>query len=72
MVRVVQFVLIALILGTPAAASAGPAEDANAALIGGRLLIARTIQKSSPRVIGRMRFFSALSVLSFPRGLRRS
>ena len=32
MVRVVQFVLIALILGTPAAASAGPAEDANAAV----------------------------------------
>ena len=37
-------------------------------LIGGRLVIAPTIQKSSPRAIGRMRFFSALSVLSFPRG----
>jgi len=37
-------------------------------LIDGRLLTAPTIQKSSPRAIGRMRFFSALSVLSFPRG----
>ena len=32
MVRVAQFVLIALILGSPAVASAGPAEDANAAV----------------------------------------
>jgi uncharacterized protein (TIGR02246 family) len=32
MVRVAQFVLIALILGSPAVVSAGPAEDANAAV----------------------------------------
>jgi uncharacterized protein (TIGR02246 family) len=32
MVRVAQFVLIALILGSPAVASADPAEDANAAV----------------------------------------
>jgi uncharacterized protein (TIGR02246 family) len=32
MVRVAQFVFIALILGLPAVASAGPAEDANAAV----------------------------------------
>ena len=32
MVRVAQFVLIALILASPAVASAGPAEDANAAV----------------------------------------
>ena len=32
MVRVAQFVFIALIIGLPAVASAGPAEDANAAV----------------------------------------
>src|SRR5690348_10801867 len=41
-------------------------------LIGGRLLIASTIQKSSPRTIGPMQFFSELSALLFPRGLSRS
>jgi hypothetical protein len=60
MVRVAQFVFIASILGLPAVASAGPAEDSNAAL-----LIIPTIQKPSATSIGPMQFFSELSVPYF-------
>ncbi len=64
-------ILLLLVLA-PSVATAGPAEDANAAVDSWSAAYSSNEPEAVAKTIGRTRFFSELSVPLCPRGLRQS